>query len=193
MVQLKNSKEVLTIRVFSESPTDMRVELFNSLASKAFNFFRPDLEIFAGRNPYNEYRNVGDDTQPLIESNVWSVKGELVSYLSAVDSVTIQGNPTSYKTIFEFLKSNNLILNKVKLTSTDNLQLIQSLRFTQRDIFGSYDQIDIFPENYKSPEQYQDNIIEVPLQQREINGFSGLEFTILAGSAITFDFFAKTV
>lgn len=188
----KNFSNVLSVRIYNTNTiSNIKVELFNPLAQAGY--IRRDIDFYKTRQAYGRFSfgalNNVVTAQPY---NVYGVNGEFISMgniaIAPFDYTYIDCDQVPYLSLMEYLKANELMINKIRLTADNNPQLIAPFKIMQRDVRGNIQSDIIEPLSFISPSQVQPDIIDIPIG-RKFNGYTGIEYDVnVISTQIKMDF-----
>ena len=184
-----NNYQIITLVLLNNSLTDIKLDLFNSYRSSERTSTDPTL----GKN-YLRYQSLGFNTRdfvPLNNSVVFDDKGSLWYYDDRFSFCTVTCKKTPYITLLDFLRSNKLHVKNVRITA-EPTQLITPFLVRKYDIFGKYNDMDIFTSTYINPMQVQPNIIEVPFNL-VLDGFTTLYYNLGSLKKVALDILCKVI
>lgn len=151
-------------------------------------FFAPERISQAdtpGINPYATYL-FGATVKTLQSSYIFNAFGDLVIWFNNLDSITIQCLQCPYRSLQDYLMSNDLKIKNIKLTGTPT-SILRAFDYLEKDVLGRRFKETIVTDNHIAPDQVQTNILEMPLG-KTINGENGLLFNLGQNETIQIDF-----
>lgn len=100
------------------------------------------------------------------------------------DIVKITCQQIEYPVLMKNIESNKFKVNKLRLAVSDTVgglsQFNNQLTFGYRTMFGKFEQDSVSPLSYKSPEQFQQGIIDIPVSNAEIDRSRGILTKVFA-------------
>lgn len=92
-------------------------------------------------------------------------------------------NQTPYSGLLESSSQQPFRITRVRMTTTNDPQISNPIVLFRNSFLGSKSQNEINPRNFFSPNQFQNRIIDVPVDF-VINGQSGILYTLNAGETV---------
>lgn len=181
-INLESKRNFTIITKTFTVPT--KVELFNAQRSFA-RILREDFVLFVGLGiDYEPTEN-----RPVIPDGkvFFGQRGELLVYEN-IGTVAVEiSSEMPYRSLIDTFILKPIKVTKIRLTSSNPLQLTQELKLVKRNLLTGAEKESIFNPT-RSPENRQPNIIDFSPVDMVIDGSTSLEFTLTTEIKMVFDF-----
>lgn len=169
------------IRIQNATANTMGVELFNWLASYT-RIYNPTYSGMTGIYPFT----AADVTAANLNNLVYFDRsGNLIVQDNAGAKVTISVTTANltYLQLFNASGIANWKLNKVRLTTTTDAQFSNEIALIRTTVGGAKSSNSLSPAQFKSPTQFQNKIVDIPLRG-PINAECGITLNVNAAEDI---------
>lgn len=158
---MKKEYAIINLQIDAYNLQDFEIILFDSFK----NFGKP--YTLSGREAGEKY---------------WLNSGNLFYQISLnpqQNFVEISSSTINYRALIEALKVKKIHIKFIRITTNNQQQIVEPLKFLQHTIFGKEFQDFIIPN--RPPTQVQTNIIDIAIN-KEINGEKGIAYKILGNN-----------
>lgn len=99
-------------------------------------------------------------------------RGDMVIPVTAIDAATncvalvvVNCSQAAYATLLDSINSDTFLINKIRYIVPDTLlpQFDNAVNIDMQSLFGKYIHNDVSPTSFKSPQQFQNGIIDIPV------------------------------
>ena len=123
-----------------------------------------------------------NSTNPAIKQDTvyWNEAGDLVYNYNVDDAgnIIVSCKEVPYRSLLEYSAVQVMRIRKIRATYSNVSQIDEDMKITHRNILGVRNQNPISPSTYKSPIQYQPNIVDIEAPFT-IDAQRGIELAVL--------------
>lgn len=166
----------VTVSINNATANKLNVELFNYLNSitKVYNPALLAIQPFT----------FADVAKANTTSRVYfDASGNLIIEDAVGAKVTVSCKEVPYVTLFESSGVAPFLIQKIRLNVTNDAQISNDIIHTTKTFLGKVSTNSIPPRTYFNPNQFQSNIIDVPMNV-EISAEKGLQYGVNAGEVV---------
>lgn len=181
-------ESLVTLNVVNNTGVVQTLELFNFLSSvtKVSNTYLPNTSTLS---PYtgSNYVDVSNDNKIYFDNS-----GNLIYDVAAGLLTCSSTTGASYRSLFEMSGIANFVIRMIRINTSTEAQLNQSLYHFQKTALGVYKQNEISPRTFFAPTQFQNKIVDIK-QSLTIDSEYGIFYNVNAGENISMQLFLRKV
>lgn len=146
------------------------------------------IEISTTDLPSTSYIDVFDPTNTTVvgRANVREVN-QVNSLINATTAVVVSCQEVPYQRLLKSLTSMVFVIRRTRMTTTNPVNYSNSISFEEFSDFGSSNVNSLSPQSYKSPIQFQTEVVDIPMKTI-VDKNTAWYMNIEAGSSIQFIF-----
>ena len=180
-------ESLVNLQIKNDSGAIQTLELFNFLSSvtKVANTtqYSSALKPYTGSN-YVDALNT--------DKIYFDVDGNLV-YNKAAGALTCKSTTgSSYRSLFEMSGIANFVIRMIRINTSTEAQLNNSLYHFQKTALGAYKQNEISPRTFFAPTQFQQKIVDIK-QSLVIDSEYGIQYNVNSGEELSMQLFLRKV
>ena len=181
-------ESLVNLQITNNTGAIQTLELFNFLSSvtKVAN----TTQYSSGLKPYTGSNYVdGANTDKIY----FDVDGNLI-YNKAAGGLMTTASTTgaSYRSLFEMSGIANFVIRMIRINTSTEAQLNNSLYHFQKTALGAYKQNEISPRTFFAPTQFQQKIVDIK-QSLVIDSEYGIQYNVNNGETISMQLFLRKV
>ena len=180
-------ESLVNLQITNNSGASQTLELFNFLSSvtKVANTtqYSSALKPITGSNFFAANAN---------DKIYFDENGNLVYNLGGLLMTTASTTGASYRSLFEMSGIANFVIRMIRINTSTEAQLNNSLYHFQKTALGAYKQNEISPRTFFAPTQYQNKIVDIK-QSLVIDSEYGIQYNVNNGETISMQLFLRKV
>lgn len=185
---VSRKESLVTLNVVNNTGVLQTLELFNFLSSvtKVANTYLPNTSALSPLTGSNWTAASTDDTIFFDNS------GNLV-YKKAAGNLTCSSTTgSSYRSLFEMTGIGNFVIRMIRINTSTEAQLNNSIYHFQKTALGVYKQNEISPRTFFAPTQFQNKIVDIK-QSLSVDSEYGIYYNVNAGENLSMQLFLRKV
>jgi len=180
-------ESLVNLQIKNDSGAIQTLELFNFLSSvtKIAN----TTQYSSGLKPITGSNFTSGDSHDKI---YFDADGNLV-YDKLAGNLTCKSTTgASYRSLFEMSGIANFVIRMIRINTSTEAQLNNSLYHFQKTALGAYKQNEISPRTFFAPTQFEQKIVDIK-QSLVIDSEYGIQYNVNSGETISMQLFLRKV